>query len=57
LEKVRLLNFLIAGGKGISLQQKPTKVYMENTNLSHARKASPAIALIRETFFLNQLIE
>jgi hypothetical protein len=57
LEKARLLNFLIAGGKGISLQQKPTKVYMENTNLSHAQKANPEIGWIRETFLLNQLTE
>lgn len=57
LQKARLLNFLIAGGKGISLLQKPDKVYMESTNLSHAQKASPAIGSIRETFFLNQLIK
>ena len=36
LEKARLLNFLIAEGKGVSLLQKPDKVYLENTNLSYA---------------------
>ncbi|WP_057937718.1 ATP-binding protein [Algoriphagus resistens] len=55
LEKARLLNFLIAEGKGVSLLQKPDKVYLENTNLSYALKANPEIGSIRETFLLNQL--
>jgi uncharacterized protein len=55
LEKARLLNFLIAEGKGISLLQKPDKIYLENTNLAHALKSSPDIGSIRETFLLNQL--
>ncbi|SFB45944.1 ATP-binding protein [Algoriphagus aquimarinus] len=55
LEKARLLNFLIAEGKGISLLQKPDKVYLENTNLSYALKATPEIGSVRETFLLNQL--
>ncbi len=54
LEKARLLNFLIAEGKGLSLLQKPDKVYLENTNLSYALKASPDIGAVRETFLLNQ---
>ncbi|MDR7131390.1 putative AAA+ superfamily ATPase [Algoriphagus sp. 4150] len=55
LEKARLLNFLIAEGKGISQLQKPDKVYLENANLSYALKANPEIGSIRETFLLNQL--
>ncbi len=55
LEKARLLNFLIADGKGISLLQKPDKIYLENTNLSYALKLAPDIGSIRETFMLNQL--
>ncbi|WP_339864019.1 AAA family ATPase [uncultured Algoriphagus sp.] len=55
LEKARLLNFLIAEGKGVSLLQKPDKVYLENTNLSYALKSTPDIGSIRETFLLNQL--
>lgn len=55
LEKARLLNFLIAEGKGISILQKPDKVYLENTNLSYALKANPEIGSIGETFPLNQL--
>jgi predicted AAA+ superfamily ATPase len=55
LEKARLLNFLIAEGKGVSILQKPDKIYLENTNLSYALKSSPDIGSIRETFLLNQL--
>ncbi|PZX55708.1 ATP-binding protein [Algoriphagus chordae] len=55
LEKAKLLNFLITEGKGVSLLQKPDKVYLENTNLSYALKATPEIGSIRETFLLNQL--
>lgn len=55
LEKARLLNFLIAEGKGVSLLQKPDKIYLENTNLAYALKATPDIGSIRETFLLNQL--
>lgn len=55
LEKARLLNLLLADGKGISLLQKPDKIYLENTNLSYALKALPEIGAIRETFLLNQL--
>ena len=55
LEKARLLNLLIAEGKGISLLQKPDKVYLENTNLAYALKANPETGSVRETFLLNQL--
>ncbi|OOG78251.1 ATP-binding protein [Algoriphagus sp. A40] len=55
LEKARLLNFLTAEGKGISLLQKPDKIYLENTNLSYALQANPDIGSVRETFLLNQL--
>jgi predicted AAA+ superfamily ATPase len=55
LEKAKLLNFLIAEGKGISQLQKPDKVYLENTNLSYALKSAPEIGSVRETFLLNQL--
>jgi uncharacterized protein len=55
LEHTRLLNLLHAEGKGISLLQKPEKVYLENTNLSFALKSNPDKGTIRETFLLNQL--
>ncbi|MCC5929315.1 MAG: ATP-binding protein [Cyclobacteriaceae bacterium] len=56
LEKARLLNLLTATGKGVSLLQKPEKVYLENTNLAFALKAIPDPGAIRETFLLNQLV-
>jgi predicted AAA+ superfamily ATPase len=56
LEKARLLNLLTAEGKGVSLLQKPEKLYLENTNLLFAMKPVPEIGTVRETFLLNQLI-
>lgn len=55
LEKAGLLNFLNREGKGISLLQKPDKIYLENTNLSYALKLLPDVGTLRETFVLNQL--
>lgn len=56
LQNARLLNLVSADGKGISLLQKPDKIYLENTNLSYALKLNPDIGSVRETFLLNQLI-
>ncbi len=56
LEKALLINTLHAKGKGISLLQKPEKIYLENTNLSYALQLSPDIGNIRESFLLNQLL-
>jgi uncharacterized protein len=56
LESARLLNLLMAKGKGVSLLQKPDKVYLENTNLAYALSPSPDIGSIRETFILSQLV-
>ncbi|WP_114751541.1 ATP-binding protein [Pleomorphovibrio marinus] len=55
LEQARMLNLLLAQGKGVSTLQKPEKVYLENTNLSFALKQLPDIGTIRETFLLSQL--
>jgi predicted AAA+ superfamily ATPase len=55
LEKAGLLNFLNRKGKGVSLLQKPDKIYLENTNLSYALKSQPDAGILRETFVLNQL--
>ncbi len=55
LEKAGLLSFLNRKGKGVSLLQKPDKIYLENTNLSYALKTHPDAGTIRETFILNQL--
>lgn len=56
LQEARLLNLLLAAGKGTSLLQKPDKVYLENTNLAYALKPDPDTGSLRETFLLNQLI-
>lgn len=56
LEKAMLINTLHAKGKGISLLQKPEKIYLENTNLSYALQLNPDIGSVRESFILNQLI-
>lgn len=55
LEKAMLIRSLHAKGKGISLVQKPEKLYLENTNLSYALNPTPDKGNLRETFALNQL--
>ncbi|HLS31528.1 MAG TPA: AAA family ATPase [Flavobacteriaceae bacterium] len=55
LQKAQLLNLLTVEGKGVSLLQKPDKVYLENPNLAYALKSSPDIGNLRETFMMNQL--
>jgi len=56
LEKGLLIMSIHAEGKGISLLQKPEKIYLENTNFAYALSRTPETGNIRETFFLNQLI-
>ncbi|MDZ7608856.1 MAG: hypothetical protein U5K79_25490 [Cyclobacteriaceae bacterium] len=56
LKDARLLNALSAIGKGVSMLQKPDKLFLENTNLSFALRERPDVGNIRETFLLNQLI-
>ncbi len=56
LEKALLITSLHARGKGMSLLQKPEKLYLENTNLSYALSMEPDKGSLRETFMLNQLI-
>ena len=46
---------LHAEGKGVSLLQKPEKLYLENTNFAYALSRTPDIGNIRETFVFNQL--
>ena len=55
LEKAGLLHFLNREGKGVSLLQKPDKIYLENTNLAYVLKEQPDPGTLRETFMLNQL--
>jgi len=58
LADTKLLNKLYANSYGISLLQKPDKLFLENTNLSFALSNNdPDMGNLRETFFLNQLSE
>lgn len=56
LQKARLINLLQRQGKGVSILQKPDKLYLENSNLLFALKHQPNMGTVRETFALNQLI-
>ena len=56
LENARILNLLNTEGKGVSVLQKPDKVYFENTNLAYALRDNPDRGSLRETFLLNQLV-
>lgn len=56
LERARILGFLWAPNKGMSLLQKPDKVYLDNSNLAFAlRGVEMNIGSARETFFHNQV--
>lgn len=55
LDEARLLNLLTRSTKGVAALQKPDKIYLENTNFSHALKSDPDPGTLRETFFINQL--
>lgn len=56
LEEINLTRNLFKDASGISKLQKPSKIYLENTNLIFALSADNANSgNIRETFFANQL--
>ncbi len=55
LTQAKLINTLQVSGKGVSILQKPDKIYLENTNLSFALSTLPDIGNLRETFIFNQL--
>lgn len=56
LEQARLIRLLAPEGFGISLLQKPEKIYLNNTNLSFALTlAAPNSGNLRETFFFSQV--
>lgn len=56
LERARLIHTLYPAGISISTLQKPEKIFLHNTNITHAI-ASKRInkGSLRETFVLNQL--
>lgn len=56
LQEAGLLNMIYKDNFGVSLLQKPEKIYLENTNFAYALSSTdPNMGNIRETFFLNQL--
>ncbi len=56
LEQAKILNMIRKKPKGITALQKPDKIYFENPNLIFALQNNPEIGTVRETFFLNQLL-
>lgn len=56
LEKAGLIRSFLSSQKGMSLMNRPEKIYLDNTNLLYALASSNVNAgNIRETFFANQL--
>lgn len=56
LEKAELLTALEKDAHGMKKIQKPSKIYLNNTNLSYCLyQDKPNKGTLRETFFLNQL--
>lgn len=56
LERAQLTASLYQKGKGITVLQKPEKLYLDNTNLANALTPQvPDTGNLRETFFYNQV--
>jgi hypothetical protein len=56
LQKAGLVRMLLADQKGMSLMNKPEKLYLDNTNLIFALSPENFNAgNVRETFFINQI--
>ena len=56
LDEIDLTRNLFRAGEGISLLQKPSKIYLENTNIIYLlAKENAERGNLRETFFANQL--
>ncbi len=55
LNRGKILNIFRSKTKGDNIFLKPDKIYLNNTNLSHAYCEESKIGTIRETFFANQL--
>jgi uncharacterized protein len=56
LQEAEILHLLFRDTPGVSLMQKPEKIYFENTNLAYTYSAGNLEAgNTRETFFINQL--
>ncbi|MCH7402102.1 ATP-binding protein [Belliella kenyensis] len=55
LEECGLIYGLHQNAEGVSLLQKPEKIYLNNPNLAFALGSNVDVGNVRETFFLNQL--
>jgi len=56
LENARLIRLLQPAGSGLSILQKPEKIFLNNTNLAFALSGEPPnTGNLRETFFFSQL--
>ncbi|MCB0482362.1 MAG: AAA family ATPase [Flavobacteriales bacterium] len=56
LDEARVINTLYKEANGVSILQKPDKIFLENTNYIFALAYNPPnIGSLRETFFLNQI--
>ncbi len=56
LQNVDMLTLLRSPRKGLTLMQKPDKIYLENSNLIYAiAPQQHDIGMVRETFVINQL--
>lgn len=56
LHQARLLNLIRDGGSGYKVLSKPDKIYLENPNLAHALTERINTGTLRETFFVNQIL-
>lgn len=56
LRRARLINLLYSDESSVKKMQKPDKIYLENTNISHILSLNlPNIGNLREAFLVNQL--
>lgn len=56
LDKAELLILLSEEARGNQIFRKPDKIYLNNTNLLKCLDLNPEKGTVRETFFINQLI-
>lgn len=55
LEKANIIHLLYHQSKGVSLLNKPEKIYLNNPNISYAHNDDINVGNLRESFFMNQL--
>lgn len=55
LEKAEIISMVYSQTKGVSILNKPEKIYLNNSNLAHALNNNVNQGSVREAFFVNQL--